>query len=1177
MRKLRERSLRLESLEDRMLLAVTAGGVETAAAAACVADPLPTAATQLATPTNLDATCAANNTLNVTWNAVPNASKYTVYYKVTTVSSWRNTVATTNSVTLRGLVASNTYDIKVVANGDGTNYTDSEESDVITRIPSTNVSTVVTTLDDINAVASPSGKISFRQAVYFAQRIGQDITFADGLEGTIDLASYGQIQLAASSKSFTIEGDNRIVLTNSGTRAANRLFYCTTTNANATDGFDVTFNDLTISGCSVTADGEENIYGRGGAISILNNGFDTDKENFVNIIFNNCTVTGNSSIGNGGAVYGYGATVTAVNTTFAGNTAHEGGAISMLAGDVRLTGCTFTENYAVGTGNSSAQGGALVLNVYYASTIDDCVFSDNAAKIEGLYGSDAEAMGGAIALFSSTDKSQSFDLVITDTRIANNFATCADGQDYCLTTKGGAIYANNAGARFNNCSITGNGAVNGLNVYGGAIYMIGSSWGYERVPSDAQLFFFMTDISDNYIGYKDGDIWGPGGKYAGGAAGCIARGGAILAGGMFHMVNCTVTDNAIYASRAFSGSYSKLGSAVFAASNGVLYDTTVAGNRVVDQSLVGYNEDYAAIVVYGSMNIRSSAILGNYYIDTANDTRIDNDIFSHAWNEGNPPTYFFSSAYNPDAIGKDAGYTEEQAWSFSDSCIQVTDYEAYFNDYAAGDYTLAADSPAIDAVNLSEWTDFGYDYDIRYYLNGEECYRIVNGVPDIGAYEYQTSQTFEVTIEDYVGVYDGAEHTITVSDLEPGDVVYYSEDGVSYDTAEIAYTDPGTYTIYVKVERAGYEDFLGSGTVTITEASTKLNVAVVVSASAATATELEVLPDSIATATVGDTLYAQVWILNADNSAAGCTGGYIDLSYTDGVLAKGSYTVSSIYASQATMVDDSTAGLVACFGGCTQAGVNDKAVSQWALLGTYTFTASVEGTAEVAAGLPTSGGVHVQGMNLARAGEGVFADSELDFGSVTFTVEAGGGEQLAAPVITTGNRGVYVSYGANRHLIQWGAVANASGYEVGYTVGGSSWQTVRVTDVNAVINGLAYGTDVTYRVRALGTGSYTDSDWSASKTFNVCPMDINNDGDISGSDRNLLSSSWLSEEGDDEYQYYADINGDGDVSGADRNFISNNWLSEAGDDDLTYPRPLAADAVFAAYEAGDLDVDFDVF
>ena len=1173
MRKLRERSLRLESLEDRMLLAVTAGGAEIAAAA-CVADPLPTAATQLATPTNLDATCAANNTLNVSWDAVANASSYTIYYQNAGATLWKNATSTTNSFTIRGLNASNAYDIKVVAVGDGTNYTNSEESDVITRIPSTSVSTVVTTLDDIRAVATPTGEISFRQAVYFASRTGQDITFADGLEGTVDLATYGQIQLTASSRSFTVVGDNRITLTNSGTRAANRLFYY---NSSAQTGFEVTFNDLTISGCSVTAGGEENLYGRGGAIMVWNTAFGTEGDPYVAFTLNNCTVTGNSAVDKGGFFYAYGGSLTANNCTFTGNTATEGGAISTLAGDVFLTDSTFTENSAVGTG--SASGGAVSLDTYYASTIDNCAFTNNSAKISSItFGSNA-ASGGALYLTSGS-KADSWGLVVTDTVFSENIATCADGQDYCDTACGGAVYAQNAGARFYNCSITGNSAELGLVNYGGGVATEGT---YDN-NSSQQLFFFMTDLSNNYIGYKDGDIWGPGGSHAGGAANCPSQGGAVYAKGIFHMVNCTVTDNVIYASKANNNISQKSGAALFIYSNAVLYDTTVAGNRVVGSNAnVNFDNQSAAIMIYGGVTMKTSAILGNYYEDTDTGAKTDCDIYSHAWMLTSPNTSLQSCVYNPNALYKDSSadwgsqLPDDWNYDFSYNCIAVTDYEAFFNDYAAGDYTLAADSPAIDASDSGARIDFGYEYDIRYYLNGEECYRIVNGVPDIGAYEYQTSQTFEVTIEDYVGVYDGAEHTITVSDLEPGDVVYYSEDGVSYDTAEIAYTDPGTYTIYVKVERAGYEDFLGSGTVTITEASTKLNVAVVVSASAATATELEVLPDSVATATVGDTLYAQVWILNADNSAAGCTGGYIDLSYTDGVLAKGSYTASSIYASQATMVDDSTAGLVACFGGCTQAGVNDKAVSQWALLGTYTFTASVEGTAEVAAGLPTSGGVHVQGMNLARAGEGVFADSELDFGSVTFTVEAGGGEQLAAPVITTGNRGVYVSYGANRHLIQWGAVANASGYEVGYTVGGSSWETVQVTDVSAVITALAYGTDVTYQVRALGTGSYTDSEWSASKTFNVCPMDINNDGDISGSDRNLLANSWLSEEGDDEYQYYADINGDGDVSGADRNFISNNWLSEAGDDDLTYPRPLAADAVFAAYEAGDLDVDFDVF
>ncbi|MBO7726217.1 MAG: hypothetical protein J6S40_07075, partial [Thermoguttaceae bacterium] len=356
---------------------------------------------------------------------------------------------------------------------------------------------------------------------------------------------------------------------------------------------------------------------------------------------------------------------------------------------------------------------------------------------------------------------------------------------------------------------------------------------------------------------------------------------------------------------------------------------------------------------------------------------------------------------------------------------------------------------------------------------------------------------------------------------------------------------------------------------------TKIEVAVVVSASAAPATEVDVLPSSISTATVGDTLYAQVWILNIDGSDVGCTGGYINLDYTTGSLTKGSYTVSSIYASQADYVDDSTAGLVACFGGCSQAGVNDLAVDQWALLGTYSFTASAEGVAEVAAALPTLNGAHIKGLNLSRAGAGNFADNEILFGSASFTVEASGGEQLAAPTITTGTRGIYVSYGANRHNIQWGAVANASGYEVQYSTNGTNWTSVSASGLSAVITGLTYGADVTYRVRALGTGSYTDSDWSRTKTFNVCPMDINNDGDISGSDRTIMASAWLAEEGEEGYQYYADINGDGEVSNTDRPFIGQNWGKEAGYDDLVYPRALRA--AFAGYEAGDPDVDSDVF
>lgn len=211
------------------------------------------------------------------------------------------------------------------------------------------------------------------------------------------------------------------------------------------------------------------------------------------------------------------------------------------------------------------------------------------------------------------------------------------------------------------------------------------------------------------------------------------------------------------------------------------------------------------------------------------------------------------------------------------------------------------------------------------------------------------------------------------------------------------------------------------------------------------------------------------------------------------------------------------------------------------------------------------------------AGNSRIANGIVDIGAYEYQF-GGSAEQLATPTITTGNQGVYVSYGANRHQIAWNAVENASGYELQYSADGSRWTAVSVSGTSAIVTGLPYGEDVQYRVRALGTGSYTDSGWSEIKVFNVCPMDVSGDGDIGGVDRNILAVSWGAEEGEDEYRYYADINADGSVGGLDRNYLGPNWGAETGDDGLLYPRPVAAaDAVFAEYESGDLGIDLSIF
>ena len=216
-------------------------------------------------------------------------------------------------------------------------------------------------------------------------------------------------------------------------------------------------------------------------------------------------------------------------------------------------------------------------------------------------------------------------------------------------------------------------------------------------------------------------------------------------------------------------------------------------------------------------------------------------------------------------------------------------------------------------------------------------------------------------------------------------------------------------------------------------------------------------------------------------------------------------------------------------------------------------------------------------------GDNSYVETETDLAGnqriVNEIVDLGAYErqELAPAVILTGTKSYYVSYGANRHRLDWEAVPDALAYELAYSTDGLNWTRIKTEETFAIVTGLTYGDEISYRVRALGEGVFIDSDWSEVKTFAVCPMDINNDRAIAGADRRLMSVSWLAEEGEESYQYYADINGDGDVSNADRSYLSNNWLKDVDEDGLNYPKPLAADMVFAEFTSADLGADLAVF
>ncbi len=186
-------------------------------------------------------------------------------------------------------------------------------------------------------------------------------------------------------------------------------------------------------------------------------------------------------------------------------------------------------------------------------------------------------------------------------------------------------------------------------------------------------------------------------------------------------------------------------------------------------------------------------------------------------------------------------------------------------------------------------------------------------------------------------------------------------------------------------------------------------------------------------------------------------------------------------------------------------------------------------------------------------------------------------KRLAAPTILTGTGSYYVSYGTNSHFISWEPVEGALYYNIFVDVRSYSYVIVALAPYTYnVFTDLPYGAEVSYSIKAVGTG-YSESDWSTAKTFKVCPMDINGDGDITSGDRALLSSAWLTEEGDDLFLHCCDIDGDGNITSGDRAFLASNWLKEADSSDLIYPQAAQADMIFTEFASADIKAELFFF
>ena len=118
-----------------------------------------------------------------------------------------------------------------------------------------------------------------------------------------------------------------------------------------------------------------NFASHGGGVYSVGSGnalYGLDSEQRSNpVVFIRCSFVDNQAIATGGAIHSAAGQDLLINTTFSGNTASEGGALS-LAGTTGLVNCSFVENI------SDEGRGPAVASIGYMSGISNCSFHSNA-------------------------------------------------------------------------------------------------------------------------------------------------------------------------------------------------------------------------------------------------------------------------------------------------------------------------------------------------------------------------------------------------------------------------------------------------------------------------------------------------------------------------------------------------------------------------------------------------------------------------------------------------------------------------------------------------------------------------------------------------------------------------------------------------------------------------------
>ncbi|TVQ62400.1 MAG: hypothetical protein EA378_05660 [Phycisphaerales bacterium] len=517
--------------------------------------------------------------------------------------------------------------------------------------------------------------------------------------------------------------------------------------------------------------------GRGGAVSVSSTSFAD---------FDSCTFTGNSASNSGGAINA-GGTVTINDSVFTDNeAAGSGGAVFVLTGNVTVDDSTFTNNRSV-------RGGAFHFNRDGVGVVRGSTFEGNTTPGSGSRGAaiyaiatnfsdpDAEALfenctfiandaggsnGRGGALYATSSSSGPGVIRVVGSTIDNHSATQRGAAGYISggvltiedTTvtnstsdqRGGAFYVASGGV-FNIVASTIDASTAGER--GGAIYLFrgevnitdsvfsnnsGLTGGAIDARSSGSGGAFLNIVNSEFVGNTASEF-----------------GGAIGFAGSTSVLNADrmiVRDN--------EATFFDSGAITITNSVANISNSLIADNRTNDflggsALLISSGSGIANLVnctIVGNRNITAdSAIDGAGEVNITNCIIWDNDGFDSV-----SPFLFSNVSYSIIEGGM--------------SGPGVLDVNPQFSDAAAGDFTLASNSPAIDAGDNFAAEGFTLDLagNTRFVDDPDTADTGVGTAPiiDIGAYEFQVGAPapcpFDITGPALDGIPDGL---VTIADL----------------------------------------------------------------------------------------------------------------------------------------------------------------------------------------------------------------------------------------------------------------------------------------------------------------------------------------------------------------------------------------------------------------------------